>query len=69
MSGRSTLPPGTIEILGSSDISPNEHARLDAMAEEDIANDVGVPLDEAIAWVKSWGSPDELPTPKARKLP
>ena len=28
----------------------------------------GVPWDEVEAWMKSWGTPDELPTPKLRNL-
>jgi predicted transcriptional regulator len=28
----------------------------------------GVPWDEVEAWMKSWGTPNELPTPKLRKL-
>ena len=68
MSGRSTLPPRAFEDLELPALSRAENARLDAMADEDIANDVGVPLDEAIAWVESWGSLDQLSPPKARKL-
>jgi hypothetical protein len=68
MSGPSTLPPKALGNQGLPAPSRDEDARLNAMADEDIANDVGVPLAEAIAWVESWGSPDELPTPKARKL-
>jgi predicted transcriptional regulator len=45
-----------------------DEARLERIAAEDVANGVGVPLDEAIVWVESWGSPEELPTPKPRKL-
>ena len=28
----------------------------------------GVPWDEVKAWMKSWGTPNELPPPKPRKL-
>lgn len=28
----------------------------------------GVPFDEVKAWMNSWGGPNELPTPKLRKL-
>ena len=29
---------------------------------------MGVPWDEVKAWMQSWGAPNELPTPKPRKL-
>lgn len=29
---------------------------------------IGVPWDEIKAWMQSWGTPNELPTPKPRKL-
>jgi hypothetical protein len=29
---------------------------------------IGVPWDEAKAWMQSWGTPNELPAPKPRKL-
>src|SRR5947208_1489521 len=29
---------------------------------------MGVPFDEAKAWTESWGTPNELPPPKPRKL-
>jgi predicted transcriptional regulator len=48
--------------------SAEDEARLDRKAAEDLASGVGVPLDEAIAWVESWGTPGEKPSPKARKL-
>jgi predicted transcriptional regulator len=28
----------------------------------------GVPWDEVKVWIESWGTPDELPPPKPRKL-
>jgi hypothetical protein len=28
----------------------------------------GVPWDEVRAWIESWGTPNELPAPKPRKL-
>jgi hypothetical protein len=28
----------------------------------------GVPWDEVKNWLRSWGTPDELPTPKPRRL-
>ena len=61
-------PPRGLRESDLPALTRKEDARLNAMANEDIANDVGVPLDEAIAWVESWGSPNELPAPKARKF-
>jgi hypothetical protein len=29
---------------------------------------LGVPWEEVKTWMESWGSPNELPTPKSRKL-
>jgi predicted transcriptional regulator len=29
---------------------------------------LAIPLDEVKAWVASWGSPDELPRPRPRKI-
>jgi len=29
---------------------------------------IGVPWEEVSAWMKSWGTPNELPMPKPRKL-
>jgi hypothetical protein len=29
---------------------------------------IGVPWDEVKTWMKTWGTPNELPTPKPRKL-
>ncbi len=29
---------------------------------------VGVPWDDVKAWMESWGTPNELPSPKPRKL-
>jgi len=29
---------------------------------------IGVPGDEVIAWLESWGTPNELPPPQPRKL-
>lgn len=28
----------------------------------------GAPFEEVAIWMRSWGAPDELPTPKPRKL-
>jgi len=58
--------PSTLQEMPKR--SATDEARLDRIAAEDVGDGVGVPLDEAVAWVESWGTPGELPSPKARKL-
>lgn len=54
-------------------------ALLDTLEEPDIEEDIrrleafnrdrmGVPLDEVKAWVRSWGTANELPPPVPRKI-
>lgn len=47
------------------DIETDEalEARLDAEAEADIAAGRVVPHEKVVAWLKSWGTPNELPCP------
>jgi predicted transcriptional regulator len=47
------------------DVSPDEalEALLDAAAEADYAAGRVVPHDKVVEWLKSWGTPDELPRP------
>jgi predicted transcriptional regulator len=51
------------------DVEPDEalEARLDSEAEADYAAGRVVPHDKVVEWLKSWGTPHELPrpTPKA----
>jgi len=46
-------------------IDANEalEARLDAKAEADVAAGRVVPHAKVVAWLKSWGTSDELPCP------
>lgn len=44
----------------------SERAALDD-AERLFEQEGGIPLDEAIAWVESWETPNELPMPRPRK--
>lgn len=37
-------------------------------AEAQTAAGVGVPVEDVLAWIESWDTPDELPMPVARKL-
>ena len=62
MTSKFTLPPEEFPAL-----RPEEDTHLNAIADEDIADEVGVSLEEVIAWVESWGSPNELPTPKVSR--
>ena len=41
-----------------------EEARLDAAAEAEIEAGQFVTHDKVVEWLKSWGTPDELPCPK-----
>jgi predicted transcriptional regulator len=66
MAGTAKSKPSTPQEMPKR--SAADEARLEHMAAEDVAKGVGVPLEEAIAWVESWGTPGELPSPKARKL-
>jgi predicted transcriptional regulator len=45
-----------------------EVAQETLAAEAQTAACIGVPVEEVVAWVLSWDTPDELPTPIARKL-
>jgi predicted transcriptional regulator len=58
------------EIKSIFDIPPDEaaEAAADAAAEADIAAGRFVPHAEVVKWLKSWGTPNELPcpTPKPR---
>jgi predicted transcriptional regulator len=58
------MPDG--EIKSVFDIQPDEalEARLDAEAEAEIDAGKGVPHERVREWLKSWGTPDELPCPK-----
>lgn len=47
------------------DVLPDEalEARLDAEAEADYTAGRVVPHEKVVEWLKSWGTPDELPRP------
>ena len=46
------------------DNPPDEEARLDAAAEAEIEAGQFVTHDKVVEWLKSWGTPNELPCPK-----
>lgn len=43
-----------------------EEARLDALAEAEIDAGLVVPHEEVAAWLRSWGTPNELPRPRPK---
>ena len=43
-----------------------ERAIAEAEAEADVAAGRVVPHEEVVKWLKSWGTPDELPCPKPK---
>lgn len=45
-----------------------ENARLDRGADQDFEQGRGIALKDAVAWVRSWFTPRELPRPKSRKI-
>lgn len=46
------------DFLGDED-----DAIADARADAEIAASRGVPHEEVVAWLKKWGTPDEVPAP------
>ncbi len=57
-------PPEPYDIFDDVDEEWEEARTLEAEAEADAG--MGVPHDEVVAWVKSWGTANELPRPKPR---
>jgi hypothetical protein len=49
-------------------LTPTENARRDAEAERDAKAGIGIPLDEAFAWLHDRVDGVEGPKPRARKL-
>ena len=45
------------------EIDQDAEARAIAEAEADVAAERVVPHDEVVKWLRSWGTPDELPCP------
>ncbi len=56
--------PATKSILEG--IDEEAEARALAEAEADVASGRLVPHDAVVKWLKSWGTPDELPCPKSQ---
>ena len=45
------------------EINQDAEARAIAESETDVAAGRVVPHDEVVTWLRSWGTPDELPCP------
>ncbi len=56
--------PATKSIF--DEIDEEEEERAIAEAEADVAAGRVVPHEEVVKWLKSWGTPDELPCPKPK---
>jgi hypothetical protein len=65
-----SLPPDLQEMCdkGEGPWSPEVLAEDVRRFEEFQRTRIGLPWDEVKAWMQSWGTPDELPPPKPRKL-
>ena len=63
-SGVMDTTPQPYDIFDDMDEEWEEVRTLEAEAEADAG--MGVPHDEVVAWVKSWGIANELPRPKSR---
>jgi predicted transcriptional regulator len=48
------------------EIDEEEEERAIAEAEADVAAGRVVPHEDVVKWLKSWGTPDELPCPKPK---
>jgi predicted transcriptional regulator len=62
---RKTAPSARDDFDG---LTEEQHAEIMRRIADRKSVGVGVPLDEILAWMKSWGTPNELPPPKARRL-
>jgi predicted transcriptional regulator len=57
-----------LELLHANDADGPDIEEDLRRLEEFNRTQMGVPLDEVKAWVRSWGTENELPPPKPRKL-
>lgn len=63
--------PANLEVLrasGRGPWSPEALAQDVRAAAEFEATGEGVPFDEILTWIESWGTANELPAPKSRRL-
>jgi hypothetical protein len=64
------LPPDLAELRakGEGPWSPEALEEDERRLAEFERTRMGVPWDEVQAWMQSWGKPNELPSPKPRKI-
>lgn len=71
LAGNETMLPPALAKLRSNSEGPWSPAAIEEderrLAEFERTR-LGVPWDEAKAWMESWGKPNELPAPKPRRL-
>ncbi|MDX2142323.1 MAG: hypothetical protein SFV19_03110 [Rhodospirillaceae bacterium] len=60
--------PGLAEEEQDFDLTPEQLAELNRRQRENKDPGFGCDGDEVAAWIKSWGTPNELPPPKPRKI-
>lgn len=71
LAGDGNLLPPSLEAMrdrGEGPWSPETLAEDARRLVEFNRTRMGVPWGDVRAWMQSWGSPDELPAPKPRKL-
>lgn len=71
LSGMGAVVPPDLEAMrreGKGPWSPEALAEDDRRWAEYQRTGEAVPWEEVRAWMESWGTPDELPPPKPRKL-
>jgi predicted transcriptional regulator len=66
----SALPADLAEMRakGEGPWSPEALAEDQRVLEEFERTRLGVPWEDVKAWMESWGTPNELPTPQPRKI-
>jgi hypothetical protein len=64
------LPPAleAMRLAGEGPWAPEILAEDRRRLDEFNRTGEGIPWDEVKAWMRSWGTPEELPAPKPRKL-
>jgi hypothetical protein len=65
IAGREGMLPPDLANMRAKGTGPWSADALDAEFER---TRIGVPWDEVKTWMESWGTPNELPRPRARRL-